>query len=95
MYRIRYSPSAKNSYYASVGWDGRLKIWTAFFKIKVSFRAHDGPIYALAINTNGMYLATGGKDQTVKLWKITEMEKPEAVFKSDSVVNDLAFNPEF
>lgn len=26
--RIRHSPSEKNRYYASVGWDGRLKIWT-------------------------------------------------------------------
>lgn len=93
--RIRYSPSAKNSYYASVGWDGKLKIWTQFFKIKVSFVAHEGPINALAINTNGMYLATGGRDQTVKLWKISDIKKEKASYKTDSVVNDLAFNPEF
>ena len=31
--KVRYSPSAKNSYYASVGWDGRLKIWSHFFKL--------------------------------------------------------------
>jgi guanine nucleotide-binding protein subunit beta-2-like 1 protein len=93
--RIRYSPSAKNTYYASVGWDGKLKIWTQFFKIKISFVAHDAPINALAINTNGMYLATGGKDQLVKLWKISDMKSPKATFKTDSVVNDLAFNPEY
>lgn len=60
--KIRHSPSEKNKYYASVGWDGKLKIWNGFFIIDASIKAHEGPIYALAINTNGMYLATGGKD---------------------------------
>ena len=94
--KIRYSPSVKNSYFATVGWDGKLKIWTGFCKIKVSFVAHDGPIYGLAINTNGMYVATGGKDGSVKLWKISEIQESEPKeYKCDSQVNDVAFNPEY
>lgn len=62
MSRIRFSPSAKNDYYVSVGWDGRMKVWNKFFKLIASFKAHEDPIYALAINKTGGYLATGAKD---------------------------------
>ncbi len=71
--KIRYSPSAKNKFYASVGWDGKLKTWTEFFKSGDSVVAHDGPINGLAINTNGAYIATGGKDQVLKIWKSNEL----------------------
>ena len=93
--RLRYSPSQKNNYFVSTGWDGKLKLWTGFCNIQVSFVAHEGPIYGLAINTNGMYIATGGKDTNVKIWKVSEMSKPTKVYSNDSVVNDVAFNPEY
>jgi len=92
--KIRFSTSAKNKFYASVGWDGYLKVWTEFFKLTVSVKAHEGPIYALAITGNGYYIATGGKDQVVKLWKVGEFDKPHKEFKCDSNVVDLAFHPE-
>jgi guanine nucleotide-binding protein subunit beta-2-like 1 protein len=92
--KIRYSLSAKNKFYASVGWDGQLKLWTEFFKLSVSIKAHDGPIYALAISHNGYYIATGGKDQVVKLWKVGEFDRPIKEFKTDSNIVDLAFHPE-
>lgn len=95
VYKIRFSPSAKNEYYASVGWDGRLKIWTKFFKCNASFKASDDPLYALSISTNGVYFATGGKDCKVKIWKIQAFEKPQNVYDTDSVVNDCAFNPKY
>jgi guanine nucleotide-binding protein subunit beta-2-like 1 protein len=92
--RIRYSTSAKNKFYASVGWDGLLKIWTEFFKLSSSVKAHEGPIYALAISGNGHIIATGGKDQVVKLWKVGEFDMPYKEIKCDSNVVDLAFHPE-
>lgn len=93
--KIRFSPSAKNEYYASVGWDGRLKIWTKFFKCNASFKASEDPLYALSISTNGVYLATGGKDCKVKIWKLQAFDKPQVVYDADSVVNDCAFNPKY
>merc|ERR1712230_321360 len=68
--RIRYSQSTKTHYYASVGWDGRLKIWTGIFKNVASIKAHDSYINALDISRNGLYIATGGKDQVIKIWDI-------------------------
>lgn len=92
--KIRYSPSQKNKFYASVGWDGYLKIWTEYFRPVASIKAHEGPIYALAINAPGKNIATGGKDKTVKIWKVGETEKPEMELKCDSNITDLAFHPE-
>lgn len=93
--RIRFSPSAKVEFYASVGWDGRLKLWSKFFKCNVSFMASQDPLYALAISSNGAYIATGGKDCHVKIWKVQSFEKPQADYEADSIVNDVAFNPRF
>lgn len=50
----------------------------------VSFKAHDHPIYALAINKTGGYLATGAKDGQVKIWKVASIDKPIATYESDS-----------
>ena len=93
--RIRFSPSNKQSFFASVGWDGRLKIWNGHFKNNGYIQAHDAPIYALDIANNGTIIATGGKDQTVRLFNITESEKPQVIYKCGSIVNDVSFNPLF
>ena len=93
--RVRFSPSSKHAFYASAGWDGKLKLWNGFFKNNGYIQAHDAPIYALSIASNGTFIATGGKDQTVKLFNISESTSPKVTFKCDSVVNDLAFNPMF
>lgn len=92
--KIKYSPSPKNKFFATVGWDGYLKVWTDFFKLAGAVKAHDGPIYALAINTTGKCIATGGKDKVVRLWKFGEFDKAEKEFKCDSNIVDLAFHKE-
>jgi len=37
---VRYSPVAKNPYFATAGWDGKLKIWNQAFSIRYTFKAH-------------------------------------------------------
>lgn len=91
--RVRYSPSQKNPYIASVGWDGFLKIWTTNFQIKFSVKAHDSFINALSIAPNGGYLATGGKDGYVRVWNINNFTTPAREFYVGSTVNSIAFNP--
>merc|ERR1719152_25947 len=93
--KIRFSQSAKTHYYASVGWDGRLKIWTGIFKLTASIKAHDSYINALAIARNGMYIATGGKDQIVKIWDFVDLKQPYMEYKCDSIINSLAFNTNY
>lgn len=91
--KVRYSPSTKNDYLASVGWDGKLKIWFNNLNVKASFEAHDGPINALAIASGGPFIATGGKDQFVKVWRVSSLDKVFQVSKCNSTVNDICFNP--
>ncbi|MFN6305568.1 MAG: hypothetical protein ACK4XH_01680 [Microcystis sp.] len=56
----------------SVSWDRTLKIWDfARGTLINTLEAHDQGILALAVTGNGDYhLATGGFDQTVKLWTL-------------------------
>lgn len=56
----------------SVSWDRTLKIWDfATGTLINTVEAHDQGILALAVTGNGDYhLATGGFDQTVKLWTL-------------------------
>ncbi|GCL50274.1 hypothetical protein NIES3804_18410 [Microcystis aeruginosa NIES-3804] len=56
----------------SVSWDRTLKIWDfARGTLITTVEAHDQGILALAVTGNGDYhLATGGFDQTVKLWTL-------------------------
>lgn len=93
--KVRASPSNKNDFLASAGWDGKLKIWLAGLQLKASFVAHEGPIDALAISTNGMFLATGGRDGYVKTWRFNSLQDALQVIRVDSNVNDIAFNPNF
>ena len=93
--KVRYSQSRKNDYYASVGRDGRLKIWSGIFKLYASIKAHDNYINALAISTNGQYIATGGKDQNIRIWDYNDLSKPYQDLKTDSEVHALDFNTHF
>merc|ERR1712085_82441 len=90
--KIRFSQSNKTQYYASVGWDGRLKIWNGIFKNIASIKAHESYINALDISRNGLYIATGGKDQIVKMWDYHDLKQPYAEYKCESIINSLVFN---
>jgi len=91
--RIRYSPTNKLEYFASTGWDGKLKIWNKQFMTRYSFKAHDGPINALSISPIGRYISTGGKDNIVKIWDIENLSNPVIEYKTKSEINDIKFNP--
>jgi len=93
--KVRYSASQKNEYYASVGRDGRLNIWTGTFKIHASIQAHENYINALALSYNGQYIVTGGKDCSVKVWDYSDLSKPHVEYKTESEINALAFNLQY
>jgi guanine nucleotide-binding protein subunit beta-2-like 1 protein len=90
--KVRFSQSQKTQYYATVGWDGRLKVWNGIFRIIASIKAHDSYINALDISRNGMYIATGGKDQVIKVWDYVDLKTPKTELKCESQINALSFN---
>lgn len=80
-------------YFASVGWDGRLKVWNTNFQIRLNLKPHEGAINAVAISPNGKYLATGGRDKMLHLWDIQDMQEPVCTFETGCQINQISFNP--
>lgn len=69
----------------SCGSDGTLKFWSLETrKPTFSIIAHKGGITALAVNSSGELLATGGNDNAIRFWdvptgqKLGEIEKPHS-----------------
>eukprot|EP00178_Gracilaria_changii_P001169 TRINITY_DN11645_c0_g1_i1.p1 TRINITY_DN11645_c0_g1~~TRINITY_DN11645_c0_g1_i1.p1 ORF type:complete len:251 (+),score=27.30 TRINITY_DN11645_c0_g1_i1:307-1059(+) len=97
--KIRYIPTSSKSviagqYFASVGWDGYLKIWNnQNFNIKDSFRAHDANINAVTISPRGNYIVTGGKDLKVRVFDFNDVEKDNRTHDVSAPITSLAFNP--
>jgi guanine nucleotide-binding protein subunit beta-2-like 1 protein len=90
---VRYSPVAKNPYFATVGWDGRLKIWQSNFLLKYSLKAHNSQINSIAIAPLGSYVATGGKENVLKLWDINDLNEEYRTLNTGASINKVAFNP--
>jgi guanine nucleotide-binding protein subunit beta-2-like 1 protein len=98
---VRYSPQHKSSskpqpfppYFASVGWDGRLKVWSTNIQVRYTFKAHEGYISSVSISPNGKYIATGGKDKKLYIWDILDLSNRSREFDANSQINQIAFNP--
>jgi len=99
---VRYSPQLKQQskvtfqpYFASVGWDGKLKIWNTNFQIRFSFKPHEGQINSVAISPNGKYLATGGKDKKLQIWDIADLNEPIREIDCNGTIHKISFNPKY
>jgi len=90
---VRYSPVAKNPYFATGGWDGRLKVWQSNFLVKYSFKAHNEHINSISIAPLGNYIATGGKENNLKIWDLNDLSEENRVLNTGAPINKIAFNP--
>jgi WD40 repeat protein len=53
----------------------RLRKATSLELIK-TFRGHRGPIWGLAVSRDGKFLVTCSMDKTVKVWDLTDLDRP-------------------
>jgi len=99
--QIRYAPQLKTAsktgtfqpYFASVGWDGRLKVWNHNMQIRESIKSHEGQISSLSISPHGKNIATGGRDKKLLIWDINDLTAPSREFNAADQINQIAFNP--
>jgi WD40 repeat protein len=60
-----------------------------------SFQAHDLPVQSLAFSSTGEMLATGGTDESIKLWDLQTLHAKAARFDGQmGAVWSLAFSPD-
>lgn len=97
--QVRYSPNLKSNtkitfepYFASVGWDGRLKVWNTNFQIRNTFKPHNGQINTVAISPNAKYLATGGKDKILHFWDVTDLKEPIRSIDTQGEIYQIMFH---
>jgi guanine nucleotide-binding protein subunit beta-2-like 1 protein len=99
--QIRYAPQLKTAsktttfqpYFASVGWDGRLKVWNHNMQIRETVKAHEGQISSLSISPHGKNIATGGRDKKLLIWDISDLSAVSREFNAADQINQIAFNP--
>jgi WD40 repeat protein len=60
-----------------------------------SIKAHDLPVQSLAFSADGETLATGGMDESIKLWDLRTLQSKPARFDGQmGAVWSLAFSPD-
>jgi len=99
--QIKYSPQVKagakapsfQPYFASVGWDGQLKIWNHNMQIRDTIKAHEGQISSLSISPHGKNIATGGRDKKLLIWDVNDLTSASREFNAADQINQIAFNP--
>jgi len=90
---VRYSPVAKNPYFATGGWDGRVKVWQSNFLVKYSWKAHQEHVNSISIAPLGTYIATGGKENVLKIWDLNDLSEENRTLNTGSAISKVAFNP--
>jgi WD40 repeat protein len=75
---------------------GRVWLWNLKEnRAQYTFRGHTGHVGTLAFSFDGMFLASGGDDETVRLVKLAEGSMPVVVLRGHGGrVNSLAFSPD-
>lgn len=97
---VQFSPFGySTNHFASVQETGNVEIWDIRRndKPECNFIAHDGPVFACEWHPNQEYkwLATGGRDKTIKIWDLSNRSKPSLAYNVHTIapVSKLKWRP--
>lgn len=97
--RILASALAPNDRTLAIGGNfGNKKeeIWILDLETQIvthKFKAHNNGVRALAFSPNGKLLASGGKDNSVKLWSAVDWKSQQVLEGHQGFILELAFSP--
>jgi|GEM_PF-1998686 len=59
-----------------------------------TIKGNSGIIYSIAFSSDGKYLAAGGVDKTLKIWRLEDSSCVKTLTGHDNFVNSVAFSPD-
>lgn len=90
---VRFSPDTSDPVIVSCGWDNKVKVWNlSNCKLKCNNIGHTGYLNSVTVSPDGSLCASGGQDQSIMLWDLTENSHLYTIDAKD-MVNALAFSP--
>ncbi|NUM46474.1 MAG: TIR domain-containing protein [Anaerolineales bacterium] len=72
--------------------DHTVRVWDPVTGEEIYRLQHDGPVRAVAISRNGLWLASGGDDQYARTWNLRTGRQVASVFHTARVM-DVDFSP--
>ncbi|URE41996.1 WD domain, G-beta repeat [Musa troglodytarum] len=84
---VECNPSSSNKDKSVIGKSGRVKVrpcskWSKVLSAVYrgqDIKAHDGAILTMKFSTDGQYLASGGADAIVRVWRVMECERTNEI----------------
>src|SRR5262249_42731620 len=79
---------------ASASWDGTVCLWDSRTCEKLASLDHGAVVYGVAFSPDGTRLATGCKDNTIRLWDLTTYQQVCELRGHTDYVHAVAFSPD-
>ncbi|MEG3860106.1 nSTAND1 domain-containing NTPase [Microcoleus sp. herbarium12] len=92
---ISFSPDSQSI--ATVGKDGKLRLWNLSGQIIKEIQAHDGKISganSVTFSPDGKRIATSGEDQKVKFFDAVSGELSKTLSEKESGIKSASFSPD-
>ena len=76
-----------------MGWEGDLAMAAYPFENFIRMQGHNGGVSSSSVSNDGMMLASGSEDRTVRLWSVATGEQLAAPLRFENSVLDVGFAP--
>jgi WD40 repeat protein len=96
VHAVLFTPDGRSLISGGEDQEEGVKIWDIRSGSAVGSLCHGGPVYSLALSRDGTRLASGGKDNVVRLWDVPG-RRPAAPFAFEGhrkTVTSLTFSPD-